>query len=196
MLGKIDDHSPPDEVGERLFRNLATAERGNCLSLQQQVIRQILSRRFVLVLVIRVGESQPQSQPLVPGLNRIQRVDPILSLCRVDFIERVRAIRLDYNPGEREIDTIAAICQRLDGLPLAIELAAARMSHLTADALLRALERLLPVLTTGRRDAQPRHRTMRDAIAWSVDLLPETTREWFVRLGAFPGSFPLNAAVQ
>ncbi len=112
------------------------------------------------------------------------------------FLERVRAIRPAYSPGEADIRTISAICRRLDGLPLAIELAAARMSHLTADSLLHALERMLPVLTTGQRDAQPRHRTMRDAIAWSVDLLPGPAREWFIRLGGFSASWPLDGAVR
>ncbi|HEY7036261.1 MAG TPA: LuxR C-terminal-related transcriptional regulator [Thermomicrobiales bacterium] len=115
------------------------------------------------------------------------------------FAERAGAVRPGFVPSDETSGAIADICRRLDGLPLAIELAAARMAHLGPGALRRVLsespqQSALPLLTGGVRDAPERHRTMRDAIAWSVDLLDPDTRATFARLGVFSGGFTLEAA--
>jgi predicted ATPase/class 3 adenylate cyclase len=89
---------------------------------------------------------------------------------------------------------VAQICQRLDNLPLAIELAAARSKLLDPDTLLRRLENRLGLLTGGRRDAPERQRTLRATIDWSYGLLEERGRELFTRLAVFPGNFSLEAA--
>ena len=90
--------------------------------------------------------------------------------------------------------TVADICRQVDGLPLAIELAAARVRHLNPDAILALLDRRFVVLTDGPADAPARHRTLRDAIAWSEDLLDRVSRERFRALAVICDPFDLAAA--
>jgi predicted ATPase/class 3 adenylate cyclase len=106
------------------------------------------------------------------------------------FVERARAVGRDVEPD----DTVEAICKRLDSLPLAIELAAARVRLLAPGALLVRLERALPLLTEGSRDAPERQRTLRATIEWSYDLLDEGSRRLLARLAVFAGGFPVEAA--
>jgi non-specific serine/threonine protein kinase len=110
------------------------------------------------------------------------------------FAARARALNADFVLTAENAPTIAEICQRLDGLPLAIELAAARTKIVPVSDLSARLERRLPLLTGGSRDLPARQQTMRDTIAWSYDLLTPDERILFRRLTVFVGGSTLEAA--
>jgi predicted ATPase/class 3 adenylate cyclase len=110
------------------------------------------------------------------------------------FIERARAVKSDFEVTNENAPAVAEICSRLDGLPLAIELAAARVKLLTPGAILARLERSVPVLTGGARDLPDRQRTLHGAIDWSHDLLDEAERVLFSRLSCFAGGWTIEAA--
>jgi predicted ATPase/DNA-binding CsgD family transcriptional regulator len=110
------------------------------------------------------------------------------------FLERAAASSQDFELTERNAGTVADICTHLDGLPLAIELAAARVPALPLPALLERLGNNLPMLNSGSRDRPERQRTMRDAISWSYDLLSDEEQALFRHLAVFAGGFTLPAA--
>ena len=122
-------------------------------------------------------------------------VPPLASAPSADlFLRRARAIDPRLSLGAGDEQRIEQICARLDGLPLAIELAAARMKVLTPGAILERLGRRLDLLSSGSRDAPARQQTLRAAIGWSYDLLEPSAQTIFERLGVFSGGFTLEAA--
>lgn len=110
------------------------------------------------------------------------------------FVERARAVKSDFTLTAENAPIVVDMCRRLDGLPLAIELGAARVKVLSLPALLARLERRLPLLTGGPRDMPERQRTMRGAVAWSHDLLGAEDQRLFRLHGVFAGGFTLAAA--
>lgn len=110
------------------------------------------------------------------------------------FVQRGQAAQPGFALTAANAETVAAICHRLDGLPLAIELAAARLRLLTPDALRTRLDQRLPLLTGGARDLPQRQRTIRDTIAWSHDLLSPAEQRFFRQMTVFVGGFTLDAA--
>jgi predicted ATPase len=119
---------------------------------------------------------------------------PVQTLAPADalalFTARARQLKPGFEPDER----VSEICRRLDGLPLAIELAAARVKVLRPEQIVERLGQSLQLLTTGGRDAPERQRTLRATIEWSYELLSEDERELFANLAVFAGSFDLEAA--
>lgn len=146
------------------------------------------------------GEREYPLEPL--PLPERSRIDAALARSWADFpslrlfVDRATEVRPGFRVTEENIVQIAEICRRLDGLPLAIELAAVRLKVLTPALLLQHLGRRLQVLTGGARGRSPRFQTMRDTIDWSYDLLTPPQQRLFRRLGVFSGGFqPDMAAV-
>jgi len=142
------------------------------------------------------GEREHVVPPL--GLVALERktsdADAAMSDAARLFVERARAMQENFTLSPENESAVAAICQRLDGLPLAIELAAAWVKVLPPTALLARLEHRLPLLTGGGRDQPERLQTMRDAIAWSHDLLTPEEQTLFWNFAVFAGGFTLEAA--
>ncbi|MGH2562336.1 MAG: LuxR C-terminal-related transcriptional regulator [Thermomicrobiales bacterium] len=159
------------------------------------------SERLTIVVTSRAvlsvsGEHVFAVPPLqLPPPGSTSSVAEVASTAAVRlFVERARAVRHDFRLTEANAMVVAKICRALDGLPLEIELAAARGNHLSPEALLARLERRLTLLTGGPRDRSPRLQCMRHAIAWSHDLLAADERMLFRRLAVFAGGFDFAAA--
>jgi predicted ATPase/DNA-binding SARP family transcriptional activator len=111
------------------------------------------------------------------------------------FVERARAVQRTFELGEDKAAAVAEVCVRLDGLPLAIELAAARVAVVPPEAMLSRLDRALPLLASGPRDAPERQRTLESTIGWSYDLLTDQHRMLVRRFSVFSGGWTVEAAI-
>lgn len=136
----------------------------------------------------------PAPDPRRPDSVEAVRAYPAVAL----FCQRAAAVDMDFTLTPENAAAVAAICAHVNGLPLSLELAAARVRLLPPDQLLEQLREPRPgatlrLLTAGPRDLPARQRTLRDTLAWSYDLLAEGERLLFRRLGAFAGSFTLDA---
>lgn len=151
----------------------------------------VTSRAVLRIRGERVYEVAPLPAPgpTEPASLQRARRSPAVAL----FVDRATAVNPDFALTERNASDVVAICRRLEGLPLAIELAAAKTRALTPALIAQRLEQSLPLLTAASRDLPERHRTMSAAIDWSVGLLPAVQRELLEDLGVFATRFTLDA---
>lgn len=169
-----------------------------CAQLVDSVLRACSTVRVLATSREALGVSGERSW-LVPALTLpvddvTRAVDALESGAVQLFAERARDVLPNFAVTNGNAAAIAQICRRLDGLPLAIELAAARSAVLTPQQIAERLDDRFGLLTSGGRTALPRHRTLRAAVDWSYDLLTDTERLLFQRLSVFAGGFTLDAA--
>ena len=142
------------------------------------------------------GEVSRAVRPLaLPPHNSVRALDHLQHFASVRlFAERALAVEPQFAVTDQNVWVLVQICQRLDGMPLAIELAAARVTVLSLEQILTRLNDRFRLLTGGSRTALPRHQTLRATLDWSYDLLSEREQAVFQRLGVFAGSWTLAAA--
>lgn len=143
---------------------------------------------------LRLYGEQEFDVPPLAGSDSSALVDVERSASVQLFLERARDIRSDFTLTAANAPIVAQICARLDGLPLAIELAAARVRLLSPEAMLERLDRRLPLLIGGARDLPQRQQTLRNAMDWSFSLLEPAERSLFARLSVFAGGCTLEDA--
>ncbi|MDH4346998.1 MAG: DUF4062 domain-containing protein, partial [Thermoleophilia bacterium] len=193
---------------ETLIDHLADAHALLLLDNFEQVVRAAPTISILLERCTRLAVLATSRTPLRVRGERELAVPPLATPDAFDadleslsqyaavalFAQRARGVRTDFAVTGESAPAIAEICHRLDGLPLAIELAAARLKILSPEALLARLATRFDVLQGGTRDLPERHRTLRGAIDWSHDLLDDAERRMFRRLAVFAGGSTLEAA--
>src|SRR5262249_13134958 len=182
MLLVLDNFEQVVAAAPLMAEVLATCPHLKCLVTSRVVLR--LS-----------GEHEFPVPPLeLPDPTRLPAVDALSQYAAVElFIQRALAVRPDFQVDNDNAPAVAEICVRLDGLPLAIELAAARIKLFSPQAILARLGRRLELLRGGARDMPDRHQTLRHAIAWSYDLLEADEQRLFRRLAVFARGCTLEA---
>ncbi|HEY6410471.1 MAG TPA: hypothetical protein VIY29_23725 [Ktedonobacteraceae bacterium] len=131
----------------------------------------------------------------VPDMRHLPEHNALLEIASVAlFVQRAKAILPRFKLTDANARDVAWICSRLEGLPLALELAATRCHVFSPQALLSRLEHPIEVLTGGRRDARPRHQSMRNSLSWNDDVFSSDEQALFRRLTVFVGGFSLQAA--
>ena len=183
LLLLLDNCEQVLEAAPQIATLVAACPRLSVLATSRAALR-VRGEREVALLPLPLPVSDRRSS--VPELADV----PSVAL----FLQRAAESQPTFTLSTENAASIAAICRRLDGLPLAIELAAAWVRVLPPSALLDRLEQRLLLLTGGSRDLPPRQRTMRDAIAWSHDLLAEAEQALFRCLAVFAGGWTLEAA--
>lgn len=176
--GELQDHL----AGKRVLLLLDNLEQVlDCAPLIADLLGGLPELSVVATSRERLAVSLEQEYP-VPPLDEAAAEEL--------FISRARQLEPDFEPDE----TVGHICERLDRLPLALELASTRVKLMSTAEMLNRLEHRLDLLSRGRRDAPDRQATMRAAIGWSYDLLPKEEQALFRRLAVFAGGFELEAA--
>jgi predicted ATPase len=142
------------------------------------------------------GEHLFRVQPLeIPDPQQLPELESLALIPSVElFVQRAEAILPEFKLTAENARDVADICKRLDGLPLALELAAAHCNLLSPNAIATRLEHSIDVLSGGRRDAPQRHRTIRNMLSWNDDLLTLDELKLFRRLAVFEQGFTLQMA--
>jgi predicted ATPase/transcriptional regulator with XRE-family HTH domain len=167
-----------------LFLQQALARcRGVRALVTSRAVLRVRGEHELAVAPLRVPDDSASATPAT--LARVPAVDL--------FTQRARAVRQDFAVTEANARQVAEVCRRLDGLPLALELAATWLRLLEPDSLLASLDQRLPVLVGGARDLPARQQTMRAALKWSHDLLSPAEQELFRRLSVFANGWALDA---
>jgi predicted ATPase/DNA-binding CsgD family transcriptional regulator/DNA-binding XRE family transcriptional regulator len=175
------------------FEHVAAAAPQVARLLEQSAGLTILATSRA-ALRLRAEHNYPLAPLVVPPATRALSTEQLAQYAAATlFIERAQAIQPRFQVNDTTAPLIANICARLDGLPLAIELAASHLRTLPAAALLERLEQRLPLPTSGPMDLPARHQTLRQSIAWSTDLLEAEERRLFHRLAVFVGGATLAA---
>ena len=183
----LDNLEQLPAAAPRIAELLIACPRLTVLATSRAPLRVSGERTFVVPsLTLPAISAHTRSSPDLEELARAEAVHL--------FVERAQATRADFALTEANAAAVAEICRKLDGLPLAIELAAARVGTLSPAPLLSRLERRLPLLVGGPQDVPRRLQTMRDAIEWSYDLLVEKEQVLFRQLSVFAGGFTLAGA--
>ena len=182
LLLVTDNFEQVLDAAPEIGQLLTATERIRVLTTSREPLGLSGEREFP---VPPLGLPDPSHLPSLAGLSQFEAV--------ALFVERATAVTPDFQVTNENAPAVAEICARLDGLPLAIELAAARVKILSPEAMLTRLERSLTFLSGGSRHLPQRQRTLRDAIAWSYDLLDERERRFFARLAVFVGGLSLEA---
>ena len=182
MLVVLDNFEQVLDAAPLVAELLAAAPRLTLLVTSRAPLR-VRAERELAVPPLEVPTPRPMSRDALAGYEAVAL-----------FAERARAVEPDFELTDASAAAVAEICRRLDGLPLAIELAVARLRLLDPEAILARLENRLELLTGGARDLPERQRTMRAAIAWSYELLDEDEQALLRRLAAFVGGFTIEAA--
>ena len=172
---------------------------GACASLADSLLRRCPDLRMLLTSRAALGVAGEVLFDVPPlTLPDPRRGSTVGSLPEYEavrlFVERVRAVRPDFTLTEENAMAVARICYRLDGIPLALELAAARAKVLSVDQISERLDDSFALLTGGGRTAIPHHKTLRAAMDWSYDLLTGQEQTLLARLSVFAGGFGLEAA--
>ena len=146
-------------------------------------------------LVTGIGTSRMVAPLAVPESQQKPTVEDLAGYASARlFVERARDRNPTFTLTSQNTEKVAEVCRMLDGIPLAIELTAARMDILTLEQIAERLDHALGFLSGGRQPIEPRHRTLRATLGWSYDLLGEPERRLFTRLSMFAGGFSLEAA--
>jgi Domain of unknown function (DUF4062) len=174
------------------FEHVVTAAGllGLIISQTDQVLLLVTSRERLRLSGERVVEVPPLQVPEASDHDEALQGSDAVAL----FIDRASATGSNLYLDHDQLEIIAEICRGLDGIPLAIELAASRTKVVGLEELIRRLDRRLSFLSGGPRDLPVRQQTLRSTIAWSHDLLDDSERRLFARLGVFAAGFPLEAA--